>query len=77
MWYEQRQSFAAQVQILFLAAADKMIKIWSAYTGQIIRTLEGHTAGLSDIAWSTDNVYLASASDDTTIRIWNVDMVGS
>lgn len=56
-------------------AADKMIKIWSAYNGQIVRTLEGHTAGLSDIAWSTDSVFLASASDDTTIRIWNIDLV--
>jgi hypothetical protein len=52
-----------------------MIKIWSAYDGQIVRTLEGHTAGLSDIAWSSDSVFLASASDDTTIRIWNVDLV--
>ena len=52
-----------------------MIKLWSAFTGQIIRTLEGHTAGLSDIAWSNNSVFLASASDDTTIRIWNVDLV--
>jgi hypothetical protein len=51
------------------------VKIWSPYTGELIRNLNGHTQGLSDIAWSSDSVYLASASDDTTIRIWEVDSV--
>ena len=52
-----------------------MIKIWSPFTGELIRNLNGHAKGLSDVAWSTDGVCLASASDDTTIRIWNVDTV--
>lgn len=56
-------------------AADNSIKIWSPFTGELIRNLNGHTKGLSDISWSTDGTYLASASDDTTIRIWNVDTV--
>jgi len=56
-------------------AADKLVKIWSTFTGQIIKTFEGHTEGLSDVAWARDSTYLASASDDKTIRIWNVDSV--
>lgn len=56
-------------------AADNAVKIWSPFTGQLIRNLNGHTKGLSDVAWSSDSVYLASASDDTTIRIWDVDSV--
>lgn len=56
-------------------AADNLVKIWSPFTGDLIRNLSGHTKGLSDIAWSTDGVYLASASDDTSVRIWNVDSV--
>ena len=51
------------------------MKIWSPYTGQLVRNLTGHSKGLSDIAWSSDSVFLASASDDTTIRIWTVDTV--
>lgn len=54
---------------------DKAVKIWSPFTGELIRNLNGHTKGLSDIAWSSDSVYLASASDDHTIRIWDVDTV--
>ena len=56
-------------------AGDKLVKIWSPHTGQLIKNLMGHSKGLSDVAWSSDSVFLASASDDTTIRIWTVDTV--
>lgn len=56
-------------------AGDKLVKIWAPHTGQLVRNLTGHSKGLSDIAWSSDSVFLASASDDTTIRIWTVDTV--
>lgn len=57
------------------SAADKLVKVWSVLTGMIIRTFEGHDEGLNDVAWSGDSVFVASASDDKTIRIWNVDAV--
>ena len=59
------------------AGAENVVKIWSPETGEFLRDLIGHTQGLSDIAWSSNSVYLASASDDTTIRIWNVQTVGT
>lgn len=52
-----------------------MVKIWNPHTGEFIRNLAGHSKGLSDIAWSSDSQHLASASDDTVIRIWDVDTV--
>jgi COMPASS component SWD3 len=72
-------SFTADIGIvnsLLRLANDKLVKIWSPHTGELIRNLKGHTKGLSDVAWSSDSQYLASASDDTTIRIWDVDTVG-
>ncbi len=56
-------------------AADKLVKLWDIETGEIIRTLEGHSEGISDIAWSQDGEYIASASDDKTIWIWSVETV--
>lgn len=52
-----------------------MIKIWDAYTGAILRTLEGHTEGISDVAWSSDGLYVASASDDKSVRLWSLEAV--
>lgn len=43
-------------------------------TGDIIQTLSGHSEGISDIAWSAHSDYIASASDDNTVRIWNLDV---
>ena len=57
-------------------AADKTVKLWDTETGEILNTLEGHTEGISDIAWSPDGEFLASASDDKTIRLWSLEMVG-
>lgn len=55
--------------------ADKLVKLWDVENGDIIRTLQGHTEGVSDIAWSVDSDYLASASDDKTIWIWSMETV--
>ena len=59
----------------FREAADNIAKIWSPFSGELIRNLSGHTEGLSDISWSPNSVHLATASDDHTIRIWDVDSV--
>jgi WD40 repeat protein len=49
--------------------------IWDATNGAHVRTLEGHTEGVNDITWSSDPMYLASGSDDYSVKIWNVQRV--
>lgn len=51
------------------------MKIWDADGGELMHTLEGHTEGISDVAWSVDGEFLASASDDKTVRIWSLELV--
>lgn len=54
---------------------DGVIKLWDGNTGQFVHTFQGHTEGISDIAWTSDGEYLASASDDKTIKIWSMELV--
>lgn len=65
----------ARAHCVWKPAADKLIKLWDADTGDIIHTFEGHTEGVSDIAWAGNGDFLASASDDKTVRLWSMESV--
>ena len=50
---------------------DNTVRIWDAATGELLRTLVGHTSQVNTVAWSPDGTQIASGSLDRTIRIWN------
>ena len=49
-----------------------MFQVGNYQIGPIFTFSGGHKRGISDISWSPDSKYLASASDDTTISIWTI-----
>jgi WD40 repeat protein len=55
-----------------------MIYLWNALTGvpMTIEPLRGHTKGIWSVAWAPCGTYLASGSDDATIRLWTPPHVG-
>lgn len=63
------------------AAAEPSIHLHSLPSFSLHRTFSSHTGGISDVAFSADSTLLASASDDRTVRVWEVDpavpLVGS
>jgi eukaryotic-like serine/threonine-protein kinase len=47
------------------------IGVLDAISGKPQRALRGHREGIRSLAWSPDGKRLASASDDTTARVWD------
>lgn len=55
------------------SSVDATAIIWNPNTGKRLKTLTGHTGGISSIAFSPDGKTLASGSSDGTILLWDIE----
>jgi WD40 repeat protein len=55
-----------------LASGGVDITLWDVDSGQMLRTLRGHTSWVPSVAFSPDGHTLASGSADHTVKLWDV-----
>ncbi|KAI0546426.1 WD40-repeat-containing domain protein [Xylaria curta] len=50
---------------------DQTVQIHSAVTGTMLQTLRGHTKPVTSVAFANEVSWVASGSEDCTVRIWH------
>jgi DNA-binding beta-propeller fold protein YncE len=51
---------------------DKDVRLGDVKTGKVLKTFQGHTAGVYGAALSPDGALAVTGGDDKTLRIWDV-----
>ena len=51
---------------------ENAIRLWDTKTGKVLGVCRGHTQGVRWLAFAPKGETLASVSDDSTLRFWNV-----
>jgi len=48
------------------------IMLWNTYTKSLLFSLDGHSRSIMDIKFSPNSKFIASASEDHTVKLWNL-----
>jgi WD40 repeat protein len=56
-----------------MAWDDNPLQVFDTATGACVQTLKGHSAGVRACAFSPDGRRIVSASDDKTLRVWELE----
>lgn len=65
-------SLAKESSLLAVVTDDFVIHVFDIDTQVCVRRLNGHTASINDLCFSSDGRWIVSASSDASMRVWDL-----
>jgi WD40 repeat protein len=66
-------TFAPEGRRIIVGDNTGIVKIYDSQSGMVIRTLSGHTSTIEQIVFNHAGSFMATASKDKTVRLWNLN----
>ncbi len=64
-------AFSPDGSLVVSGGVDRLLKLWDAKTGQLLRTFEGSPGSIVSVGFSAGRSHLLSWSDDNKVRVWD------
>lgn len=69
-------NFSSNGQML-VSGGEQGINVWKVIDGKLVKEINGHSNSVNSVSFNPKNNLIISASDDKTVRIWNLESIGS
>jgi WD40 repeat protein len=66
-------TFAPEGRRIIVGDNTGIVKIYDSQSAMVIRTLSGHTSTIEQITFNHSGGFMATASKDKTVRLWNLN----